>query len=86
MKDCHLLPLLNPWLIVKIKPDEVFSIGITLVDVYLNWINWFHFLILEGNLLVILIYCMIFLSSFLDVTRVSTLLCQIGGSEEGGVE
>ena len=31
------------------------SIGITLVDVHLNWPNWFHFIILEGGLLVILI-------------------------------
>ena len=44
---------------------------VTLVDVHLNWLNWFHFLILEGGLLVILIDCMIFLSPFLDVTRMS---------------
>ena len=50
---------------------SLFSIGITLVDVLLNWLNWFHFLILEGRLLVILIDCMIFLSPFLDVTRIS---------------
>ena len=48
-------------------------IGITLVDVHLNCLNWFHFLILVGGLLVILIDCMIFLSPFLDVTR---CLCQ----------
>ena len=47
------------------------NIGITLVDVHLNWLNWFHFLKLKGDLLVILIDCMIFLSPFLDVTRVS---------------
>ena len=48
------------------------SIGITLVDVHLNWHNWFHFLIVEGDhLLVILINCMIFLSPFVDVTRMS---------------
>ena len=41
------------------------------VDVHLNWLNWFLFLILEGDLLVILIDCMIFLSPFLDVTRMS---------------
>ena len=29
----RLLPLLNPWLIVQMWPDEVFSMGITLVDV-----------------------------------------------------
>ena len=31
--------------------------------------KWFHFLILEGGLLVILIGCIIFLSPFLDVVR-----------------
>ena len=41
------------------------------VDVHLKWLNWFHFLILVGGLLVILIDCMIFLSPFLDVTRMS---------------
>ena len=30
-----------------------------LVDVHLNWLNWFHFIILEGYLLVSLIDCMI---------------------------
>ena len=30
-----------------------------------------HFLFLEGSLLIILIDCMIFLSPFLDVTRMS---------------
>ena len=47
------------------------SLGIALVDVLLNWLNWFHFLFLEGDLLVILIDCMIFLSPFLDVTKIS---------------
>ena len=47
------------------------SIGITLVDVHLNWLNWFHFLVLERGLLVILIDFMIFLSPFLDVTSMS---------------
>ena len=50
---------------------SLFFIGITLVDVHLNCLNSFHFLILEGGLLVILIDCMIFLSPFLDVTRMS---------------
>ena len=36
-----------------------FSIGITLVDFYLNWLNWFHFIILEGDPLIILIDCII---------------------------
>ena len=37
------------------------SLFITLVDVLQNWLNWFHFLFLEGGLLIILIDCMIFL-------------------------
>ena len=41
------------------------------VDVLENWLNWFHFLFLRGGLLIILIDCMIFLSPFLDVTRMS---------------
>ena len=40
----------------------------------MNWLNWFHFLILEGGLLVILIDRMIFLSPFLDVTWMSMSL------------
>ena len=40
-----------------------------LVDVHLNWLNWFHFRILERVAVVILIDCMIFQSAFLDVTR-----------------
>ena len=48
-----------------------FSVGITLINVYLSWLNWFHFLILEGGLLIILIDCLIFLSPFLDVTKMS---------------
>ena len=34
-------------------------------------LNWFHFLSFEGGLLFIMIDCMIFLSPFLDVTRMS---------------
>ena len=48
-----------------------FSIGISLVDVLQNLINWFHFPFLEGGLLVTLIDCMIFLPLLLDVTRIS---------------
>ena len=40
-------------------------------DVHSNWLNWFHFLILDGGLLYIQIDYMILLSSFLDVTRIS---------------
>ena len=53
------------------KLAYVFSIGVTLVDVYQNWLNWFYFLILEVDLFVILTGCMTFLSPFLDVTRMS---------------
>ena len=49
----------------------VFSIGITLVDIHLNWLKLFHFLFLEVGLLIILIDWMIFLCPFLDVTRMS---------------
>ena len=62
---------MNPWFIIKMWPAKVFSIGITLVDVLQNWLNWFHFLFVQVGLLVILIDCMIFLSPFLDVTRMS---------------
>ena len=65
----HLLLLLNPWL--KMWPALVFSVGITLVDVLQNRLNRFLFLFLEGGLFVILIDCMIFLSPFLNVTRMS---------------
>ena len=44
-----------------------------MVDVHLNWLNCFHFLILEGSLIVILIDCMIFLSPFLGVTVATKL-------------
>ena len=42
-------------------------IDIILVNIHLNYLSWFHFLILEVSLLVILIDCMIFLSPFKDV-------------------
>ena len=42
-----------------------------MVDVLQNWLNWFHFLFLKVGLLVIQIDCMIFLSPFPDVTKMS---------------
>ena len=66
----HLLHLLNPWPNIEMWPAQVFSIGISLVDVLQNWLNKFH-LFLEGGLLIIRIDCMIFLSPFLDVARMS---------------
>ena len=53
------------------KLQKLFYIGIALVDVIHNWLNWFHFFFLKGGPLVIQIDCMIFLSPFLDVTRMS---------------
>ena len=41
----------------------IMSVGTTLVDVRLNWLNRFHFLILIAGL----VGCMLFLSSFLGV-------------------
>ena len=67
----HLPSVLNHWLIVEMQPASVISIGITLVDVYLNLPKWSHFLIPYGGLLVILKDCMIFLSPFLDVPTMS---------------
>ena len=66
-----LLLLLNIWLIAKIEPVYVFSVGITLLDVHLNWLNCFHFFILERGQLVILMGCIISVSPFLDVIRMS---------------
>ena len=48
-----------------------FSIVISLMDVHLNRINWFYLLILAAPPLVVLIGCMIFLTPFLDVIRMS---------------
>ena len=39
---------------------------------YLNWLNWFHFVIFVEGPLVIVIGCMIFMLPFLDVIRMST--------------
>ena len=63
--SASLKPLLHRW------SETRLTRGITLVDVHLNWLNWFHFLILEGGLLVFLIDCIIFLPPFLEDTRIS---------------
>ena len=49
----------------------VFSTGITLVYAHLNWPLLVSLSYLEGGLLVIVIDCMIFLWSFLDLARMS---------------
>ena len=46
---------------------------ITLVDVHLNRLNWFCFSFFEGGQLAILLDCMIFLSPFLNATRMPML-------------
>ena len=45
------------------------AIGITLVDVLQNCLNWFHFLFVKGGLLIIPIDYMIFLLPFQYVTK-----------------
>ena len=60
-------PLAHHWNLANL----LVSIGITVVDVHLNGLIWFHFLILKRSLLVILIDCMIFLWPFWDFTRMS---------------
>ena len=40
-------------------------------NVHLNWLNWFHYLILKGGQLITLIDCMTFLSPLLHVIRMS---------------
>ena len=50
---------------------KYFLIGMALVDVHLNWLNWLHFPILKGGLLIILIDSMVFLSPSVDVTKMS---------------
>ena len=46
--------LMGLWNVTK----ELFPRGITLVEFYLNWLKWFHFLMLMTGPLVILINCM----------------------------
>ena len=46
-------------------------IRIKLVDVHRNWLNWFCFVTIIGDLLIILTDYMIFLWPFLDVIRMS---------------
>ena len=72
--DKRIFRTVGPSLATSLEPlaprRSVASLSL-LVDVHLNWLNWFHFLFLEGGLLVIMIDCMIFLAPFLDVRRMS---------------
>ena len=55
---------------------NVASLSITLAGRYsLNWLSWFHFLILVAGPLVVLVVC-IFLSPFLDVMSMTMPTCQ----------
>ena len=47
------------------KLSHYFLIYITLVDAHRNWLTWFHFVILAGGYLVVLIGCIIFLSALI---------------------
>ena len=56
----------------------VFSFGVTLEHIYLNWLNWFYSLIFVVSPHVTIIDCMIFFSClYLDVIRmsISTVSC-----------
>ena len=44
-----------------------------MVDVHLNWLDWFHFLIVVGSLTVIVIDWVVYLSPFLRGMRMSML-------------
>ena len=56
-----------------------------LVDIHLNRLNCFHFVIFDGGLLTILINCMIFLSRFVDVTRISMSTVQFFSQQDPGI-
>ena len=75
----HLLPHWN----FGHRQDK--SVVVSLVNVHLNWFSWFHFFIVEGGLLVIAIDCMIFLSPFLDVTRISMLTVYFLAQLDSGI-
>ena len=69
----HLLHVLNSWLIIEMKSAQALllyyfsiAVGITLVDVHLTCLSWFHFLILEEILLIILIDGFIFTKIFMS--------------------
>ena len=57
---------------------------LTSVDVHLNWLNWYHFLIPEEGLLVT-IDCIILLSPFLDVTRIYMSTASVLAQQDYGI-
>ena len=75
--------IVGPSLAVSLEPlnhrHNVASLSLFyryFVDVHLNWLNWFDFLILKAGLLVILIDYIVFLSQFLNVTIMSMSIVQ----------
>ena len=54
-------------------------------NVLQNWCNWFHFFFLEESLHVILVDCMIFLSPFLDVTRMAMPIVSFFAQLDSGI-
>ena len=60
-------------------------VGITLVHILQNWLNWFHFLFLERCLLITLIDCLIFLSTFRDGTTMSKSAVSLLGQLDSGI-
>ena len=80
-----MLLLLNSGLTVEMWTAKVFSTGIILVDVLQNKLDWFHFLFLEGWLLVILIDSMILLSLFLDVRGMSMSTVSFLAQPDSGI-
>ena len=58
-------PLAHRWNVASLSHFYRYYFGL------LNWLNWFHFLLLSGVLLIVLIDCMIFVSPFVDVSRMS---------------
>ena len=60
--DSSIASFLEPLsLCQNVASQAIYSIGINLVDVHLNWLKWFHFFILIRNLPIILVGCMFFL-------------------------
>ena len=72
-----------PFIFASVKPlghcrsiPSLRLFNITLVDVHLNWMNWFHVLILVAGPLVIVMGCIAFLSVFENVYINSFFYCQ----------
>ena len=69
--EMNKIVMLKVWRISYHQVFHFISAIITLVDLHRNWLNWCHILILTGNPHLILMDCMIFLSSYLGVTRMT---------------